>query len=192
MSAFEKFFVNRAAERNAVETVELIERSGVGMPKGSNILELGAGRGAVSYLLYRRFAPKRLVVTDYDPSQVALAATYFRMKMTNLPDGVEIRTADAMNLPFNDGEFAMVFASHVLHHVEKHEWNFENVPRALDEIRRVLTTDGVFIYEEIFSKSRIQASLAAMGFDRIFEKGNWPGNRFCVYKKREGRQQPRS
>jgi ubiquinone/menaquinone biosynthesis C-methylase UbiE len=185
VSGFEKFFVNRSAEHNAGEIIELIEQSGVAIPAGAGILELGSGKGSVSYLMHQKFAPRRLVVTDYDPSQAVLAESYFRGKLGALPDGVEIRTADALDFPFGDMEFDVIFASHVLDHVEKHEWHFENIPRALGEISRVLKADGLFVFEEIFNKSRIQECLAGLGLYQVFEKKNWPGNRFCVYRKRQ-------
>jgi ubiquinone/menaquinone biosynthesis C-methylase UbiE len=183
MSSFEKFFVNRAANHNAREILELIGESGVTISSGSSILELGAGKGAVSCLLYQEFAPKRLVVTDYDTSQAALAKSYLRSKLGTIPEGVEIRTADALDLPFGDESFDVVFASHVLHHVERREWHYKNIPRALDEISRVMKAGGLFIYEEIFNKTRIQERLSELGFVSVFEKGNWPGNRFCIYTK---------
>lgn len=185
MSSFEKFFVNRSAERNAEEVIELIGQSGVTIPTGSSILELGAGKGAVSYLMYQKFAPKRLVVTDYDLSQAALAESYFRGKLEKPPEGVEIKTADALDLPFRDEAFDVVFASHVLHHMERREWHFENIPKALGEISRLLKPDSLFVYEEIFKKSRIREHLTELSFDRVFEKRTWPGNSFCVFRERQ-------
>jgi len=37
----------------------------------------------------------------------------------------------------------------------------------------------------MFNKSRIQERLAELGFDWVFEKRNWPGNRFCIYRKEQ-------
>ncbi len=186
MSGLEKFFVNRTAERNARGFLRIIRESGVLLPTGSSILEIGSGKGATSLLLYQDYAPKRLAVTDYDQSQVASAEAHFKGKLGKLgvvPQGVEIRTADALDLPFGDQEFDVVIASHVLHHVEKHNWDFERIPTALAEVHRVLKTGGLFIYEEIFNKSRIREDLIGRGFERLFETSNWPGNRFCIYRK---------
>ena len=145
---------------------------------------LSSGQGAVSFLLYQDFMPKRLVVTDYDLSQTALAKAHFKDKLGDVPQGVEIWTADALNLRFADQEFDVVLASHVLHHVEKYQWNFKNIPTALHEVGRVLKISGLFIYEEIFNKSRIQEYLVELGFDKVFEKKNWPGDCFYIYRKR--------
>lgn len=183
MSRFEKFFVNRANEWNADELLEMMGEGVSSITSGMSMLELGAGKGAFSYSLYQSYAPTRLVVTDYDPSQVSLAESYFREKLGSLPESVEIREVDAMSLPFGDESFDAVFANRVLHHVEKRRWHFRNIPRALDEIRRVLKGDGLFVYEEIFNKPRIQGCLVNLGFDKVFEKRNWLGNRFCIFRK---------
>ncbi len=112
-----------------------------------------------------------------------MAESYFKGKLGSIPKNVEIRTADAMSLSFADESFDAVFASHVLHHVENHEWNFKNIPKALDEIHRILKGDGLLVYEEIFNKSRIEEYLISLGFCKVFEKRNWPGNRFYVFRK---------
>jgi ubiquinone/menaquinone biosynthesis C-methylase UbiE len=181
ISRFEKFFVNRASERNAQEFLKMT-RAGVSVPRGTSMLELGAGKGALSYLLYQNFVPTRLVVTDYDPSQVALAGSYFKSKLGGIPENVETRAADALSLPFEDESFDAVFGRFVLHHVEKRRWHFRSIPRALDEIHRVLKVDCLLVYQEAFNRSRIQEYLVTSGFNKVFEKGNWH-NCFCIFRK---------
>jgi ubiquinone/menaquinone biosynthesis C-methylase UbiE len=181
ISRFEKFFVNRASERNAQEFLKMT-REGVTVPNGTSMLELGAGKGALSYSLYQNFVPRWLVVTDYDPSQVALAGSYFKSEIGGIPENVETRTADALSLPFADENFDVVFTRFVLHHVEKRRWHFRSIPRALDEIHRVLKVDGLFVYQEAFNKSKIQEYLVDLGFDKVFEKANWH-NCFCIFRK---------
>jgi ubiquinone/menaquinone biosynthesis C-methylase UbiE len=152
MSSFEKFFVKRTSERTARKFLEMMKESNLTIQSGKcSILELGAGRGTLSYSLYHSLSPERLVVTDYDPSQIRLTELYFRTKLGNIPENVEIRTADAQSLPFSNDSFDGVIASHVLHHVEKREWHFKNIPSALSEIHRVLKPEGYFIFEEIYS-----------------------------------------
>ena len=188
ISRFEKYFVNRASERNAQEFLKMT-RQGVSVSSGTSMLELGAGKGALSHSLYQSFAPRRLVVTDYDPSQVALAESYFKSKLGSIPENVETRTADALSLPFADGSFDVVFARFVLHHVEKRRWHFRSIPRALDEIRRVLKVNGLFVYQETFNKSRIQEYLVDSGFDKVFEKRN-RRNCFCIFRKDHSAKNP--
>jgi ubiquinone/menaquinone biosynthesis C-methylase UbiE len=181
ISRIEKFFVNRVSERNAQEFLKMTRES-ASVPSGTSMLDLGAGKGALSYSLYQSFMPRRLVVTDYDPSQMALAKSYFKSKLGSIPENAETRAADALSLPFADGSFDTVFARFVLHHVEKQRWQFRSIPSALDEIHRVLKVDGLFVYQEAFNRSRIQEYLVNSGFDKVFEKRNWH-NCFCIFRK---------
>ncbi len=146
-------------------------------------MELGAGKGALSLLLYEHFKPMRYVATDYDPLQLDEAKSYFKKRVGMVPDGLELRPADSLNLPFEDRCFDAVFASHVLHHVEKHEWNFERIPKALDEIGRVLKEDGNFVFEEMFKKTEIVDYLKQEGFLEMYSKGNSFFNKFYVFRK---------
>ena len=166
LSGFGKFFVNRSNERNSKRFFEAI-RNYLTLDENSSCLELGAGRGSLSYAVYEHSRPRRLVVTDYDPGQVEEARRLFAMKLGTIPANIEFRDADALALPFEDGAFDAVFALMVLHHTEKKDWHFRNIPKALKEIRRVLRPGGVFCYTELFSKNRIRNHLSNAGFQEI-------------------------
>ncbi|HLQ07005.1 MAG TPA: class I SAM-dependent methyltransferase [Nitrososphaerales archaeon] len=78
------------------------------------MLELGAGKGGLSLLLYNHYKPTRCMVTDYDPLQLGEAKSYYINKLGSIPVGLEFRVADSLNLPFEDGSFDVVFASHMI------------------------------------------------------------------------------
>jgi ubiquinone/menaquinone biosynthesis C-methylase UbiE len=146
-------------------------------------LEIGGGKGFLSYLVYEHYHPRSIVLTDYDPSQVEGAKDLFQTKLGEIPPNVEFRSADALNLPFEKDTFDVVFGMVVLHHVEKRDWQFRNVPKALDGIRRVLKPDGYFCYTELFNKTRIRSYLRNAGFREIFAKRNVLITDCCVYQK---------
>lgn len=102
------------------------------LPKdAARILEIGCGRGDTTRLLLARFPAARIVATDYDGAQVALASR--RVADPRL----EVRQADATALPFPDGEFDLVVEFNTFHHVA-------GLTAALGECGRVLRPGGTF------------------------------------------------
>lgn len=144
LSGFSKFFVNRSNESNSRRFFDTIHGY-LSLSEESSCLELGSGKGFLSWFIYQQFHPGKMVVTDFDPSQVDEARRLFEDRLGSVPSQVEFRTADALQLPFDGNAFDLVLAMVVLHHTEKRDWDFKNVPRALDEIRRVLKMNGLFL-----------------------------------------------
>jgi ubiquinone/menaquinone biosynthesis C-methylase UbiE len=183
LSRFSKFFVNRSNERNCRRFFHTI-RGCLSLDENSSCLELGAGKGLLSYLVYNRFRPRRMVVTDYDPSQVEEAESLFTIKLGTIPANIEFRAADALALPFGNESFDAVFAMMVLHHLEKKDWHFKNIPTALEEIRKALRPGGFFCYTELFSKNRIRNYLSNSCFLEIFATRSYFFFDTCVYRKK--------
>jgi ubiquinone/menaquinone biosynthesis C-methylase UbiE len=182
MSSVEKFFVNTfnapLGQRGIQNIFGHIE-----LPQNSELLEIGAGKGAASYLAFKRYNPKRLVVTDYDPSQVEEARKYFENRIARLPDAAEFRVADALSLPFQDACFDMVFGFLFLHHLEEQRRQFGKIPRCLDEINRVLRAGGIFVYGEIYRKEAIKRCLESKGLREVFSCRSWGVLDLRAYEK---------
>ena len=74
---------------------------------GGDVLEVACGTGLMTRALRERLAPaRRLVATDLSPPML----DYARGKLAGVP-GIEWREADALDLPFADGEFAALACS---------------------------------------------------------------------------------
>lgn len=101
-------------------------------------LEIGAGSGVMAQELLAAFPRLELMVTDYDEDMLAGG----REDLEAFGDRVEVRTADATGLPFEDARFSTVFSFIMLHHVM--EWE-----RALAEALRVLEPGGWLIGYDI-------------------------------------------
>jgi 2-polyprenyl-3-methyl-5-hydroxy-6-metoxy-1,4-benzoquinol methylase len=71
------------------------------------ILDVGAGRGAA---LERFNRTNPIVAVDLQPLEDGWLSN----------SNVEVRVADATQLPFADGEFPLVFSSSVIEHIPKH------------------------------------------------------------------------
>jgi ubiquinone/menaquinone biosynthesis C-methylase UbiE len=103
-------------------------------PRGARVLEVGCGEGANLWHLRRERPDGWMVGIDLSPAKVGF------MRQT-LP-GVEGVAADALHLPFRDGEFDAVLLRDLLHHVN---WNRDGV---VAESLRVLRTPGTLIVLE--------------------------------------------
>lgn len=98
---------------------------------GQRLLELGAGFGRLSQE-YRGY--QTIVLLDYSFSQLQ----YARERLGD--EGYLYVAADAYRLPFQAGVFDAATMIRVIHH-------FEDVPRVLSGIRRVLADDAAFLLE---------------------------------------------
>ncbi len=102
-----------------------------GLEPHGQVLEIGAGSGAMATALLRARPGLRVVITDYDPGMVALAAR----SVAAFGDRAAVQEADAAALPFGDGSFDLVLSCAMLHHVVRWE-------TALTEAVRVLRPGG--------------------------------------------------
>jgi len=124
---------------------DLVERNVLQrlLPKhGKRLLEIGAGFGRLTneYSAYQQ-----VVLLDYSFSQLQ----YAREQLGD--DGYIFVAADAYKLPFKPGVFDGATMIRVIHH-------FEDVPRVLGGIRRVLSNGATFILEHA-NKRNVKAML---------------------------------
>ncbi len=168
MSPWEKFFVNRRGEGSFNRLISKMAYSGVvRIGNSSRVLELGGGKGTFSSLLYERYHPKIVFLTDYDQDQVNLARNYLVNKFGKIPDDLVLQQADASHLKYEDDSFDVVVARMILHHLGE----LKDIYSGLDEINRVLLPGGVFVYVEFAHKREIRKHLAELGFNVHFRKG---------------------
>jgi SAM-dependent methyltransferase len=129
-------------------------------PDGA-VLEIACGTGLVTRRLRQRLAPGvRLVASDLSKAMLDYARG-------NLRDGagVDWREADAMRLPFADGEFGAVVCGFGLMFVP-------DKLAALREVRRVLKDGGRFLFSVW---NRIEVIPHAMAGAEVIE-GMFPGD----------------
>jgi SAM-dependent methyltransferase len=111
---------------------DLASRVGVGA--AGRVLEIAAGTGVVTRALAAILPPRvSIVATDLNPAMLQQAAA------RGMARDVEWRQADAMHLPFDAGSFdAVVCQFGVMF--------FPDKAAAFAEARRVLTSDGTFLF----------------------------------------------
>jgi ubiquinone/menaquinone biosynthesis C-methylase UbiE len=139
MTALEKYFVNRPSHTRTVvsRAQQLLGR--ISHQAGWRYLDVGCGVGAAAREIA---AANNLEVTgiDVDPKQIEAART------AAARPNLHFRAMDATRLEFRDGEFDIVAASMVTHHIP--DWE-----RALSEMVRVLRTGGYLIYSDFVFRS---------------------------------------
>ncbi len=111
---------------------EITER----LPVGA-VLDIGCGEGTVSGELLAAFPRlQELHAVDVLPGELEEA----RRRLTD--PRIQLRRADARDLPFSDDRFDAVLLSNTLHHPR-------NRARVASEVRRVLRPEGTFILNEV-------------------------------------------
>ena len=98
--------------------------------------DLGTGAGFTAFAL----SPysNRVVATDIAPAMLSQAK---RLAEERDLGNVDLMMAEAESLPFADGSLDIVSSRHAAHH-------FHDLPKAVEEVRRVLTPGALFILSD--------------------------------------------
>mgnify|MGYP000064840814 CR=1 FL=1 len=102
---------------------------------GATVLFLGVGGGTNVATLTKKFP-------DASVHGIELSADRVRQTNVDYGDVLRLARADAEYLPFDDDSFDVVVAHAVLHHLP--DWR----GRGLDEIVRILGSEGSFVFYE--------------------------------------------
>jgi ubiquinone/menaquinone biosynthesis C-methylase UbiE len=136
MSRFQSTFCRSAPWRFAAGRVVLPWSLHGFEPRG-DVLEIGAGSGAMAAELLAAHPAITMTVTDFDPDMVDTASRRLGSRAT-------VRQADATALPFDDASFDCVLSWVMLHHTV--EWE-----TALAEAIRVLRPGGHLVGYDLLS-----------------------------------------
>ncbi len=85
-------------------------------------------------------------VTGIDLCKEYISTAQQLSELTGLAEQTKFVYGDAMNLPFSNGSFDIVWTQHV-------QMNIEDKTRFYSEIKRVLTEEGALVYYDIFKKN---------------------------------------
>lgn len=109
--------------------------------RDSTVLDIGCGNGNTAAWLCQRTGSR---VTGIDLSGVRIGNA--RSGLNGLPPEVGSRLAfekaSATDLPFGDGSFTRAWSQATIYHVHDKE-------KALQEIHRVLSGDGIFVFDDL-------------------------------------------
>lgn len=135
--------------------------------QGKHLLEIGCGMGFDSLEFLKRGV--RVTVTDLTPNAVDLTRRHFEIEQVQAED---VRTANALDLPFAEGTFDAVWANGVLHDTGDTE-------RAIQEARRVLKPGGRAVISHFYRKPSWMYLLHRYGRENIeYKEQDPPVNEF--------------
>ena len=117
--------------------VPLLHRLGAELG-GSEVVEIGCGRGVGTELLLERMGAAHVTALDLDPAMVSRA----RRRLARHGDRVDVQVGDACRLPLADASVDAVVDFAIIHHVPA--WR-----GAVAEAARVRRPGGQFVFEEV-------------------------------------------
>lgn len=157
----------------------------------NQILDVGCGGGATLARLLAKYPKATVHGIDYSPEGVALSRAYNEKELGTRCHVVE---GSVLNLPYEREQFSLITAFETIYF-----WG--DYPKALGEIRRVLTADGTFLvccemsapenprwqealpFMELRTASQWQALCGEQGFsstELLLGEGEW----FCLLLKK--------
>ena len=115
-----------------------------GFDKDTLVLDVGCGIGGPCRMLAAKYGCK---ATGIDLTEEFIRTAKLLSHETGLENLTSFVQGNALNLPFKNESFDVVWTQHV-------QMNIEDKQRFYSEIKRVLKKGGRFIYYDIFSKNQ--------------------------------------
>lgn len=147
-SYLEAAALQKEVEARLLEQVEVLEQA------PQCILDLGSGPGRGAGGLKKRWPNADVVAMD-----LAMPMLQLVPKQTRFWRPIKRVCGDAMQLPFKDARFDLVFSSLCL------QWA-ESLPQALQDIRRVLKPGGLLVFTTFGPDTLIELREAYLAIDQ--------------------------
>lgn len=125
-------------------------------PKNAQVLDIGCGDGTI-WLANQTSIPKDIKITLADISSKMLEEC--QTKLNFIEQIKNIEEADCFYLPYPDKSFDVVIANHLFMY-------FDDLPKALKEVERVLKDDGVLYCSTIAKDMMKERDLMLKEFDK--------------------------
>lgn len=111
--------------------------------KNAKVLDVGCGLGGPARMLADRFNCR---VTGIDLCKEYISTAQQLSELVGLSEQTTFVHGNALELPFADGSFDIVWTQHV-------QMNIKDKARFYSEIKRALTEEGALVYYDIFKKN---------------------------------------
>jgi ubiquinone/menaquinone biosynthesis C-methylase UbiE len=128
------------------------------VPRPAAILDVGCGTGRLLRLATQRFPAARLEGVDAAPRMVEVAKHL-------LPPGapIHIQEATAEALPFDDGQFDLVFSTMTFHH-------WADQKKGVSEVARVLAPGGRWLLADFIGQGVVRRVTQLLRLHRFFDR----------------------
>jgi arsenite methyltransferase len=128
------------------------------------VLDVGCGRGLMTIAAARRLTTGHVIGIDIwdakDQTSASPAITINNAGIVGVQNKVDIQTADARHLPFEDRSFDVIVSHWVIHNIPDESGR----RRALTEIARVLRPNGQLLLTDIEFRDAYLETLESLGF----------------------------
>lgn len=136
LAAVDEFHV-----RGLEATLEMAQEAS--LRSGTKVLDVGCGIGGAARLLAAQYD---CIVTGIDLTPAYIRTANLLTEKVGLAENLDFLQADALDMPFADEVFEVVWTQHV-------QMNVEDKLAFYNEIARVLQMEGQFIYYDIFANT---------------------------------------
>ena len=136
-------YLNRNSVRLVLETIGDCD------VRGLSVLDVGCGRGGTVFVLKEFFEPAQVRGIDLSPHAIEFC------RKTHRYPGVRFDQGDAEHLPLAEGSV------HVVTNVESSH-TYPHIERFYDEVARVLTPGGHFLYTDVFEPGGLKTTIAKL------------------------------
>ena len=140
--AFIGHLLDSGYRRRIQPPAQMIERSGV--KKGMRVLDLGCGSGAFTPFVARAVGEKwKVYALDIQADMLKQLERKLSKPENKNIKNIKLIEGNAYELPFEDGSLDLIYMVTVLQEIPDRN-------RALQEVRRVLKSGGLFAVTELF------------------------------------------
>ena len=148
---------------------------------GRRCIDIGTGTGEIAFLLAEKAGTDgEVVAVDITPRMIELAQD--KMASRNLPKEIVFKVDDALALDQPDGYYDLVTSGYMLR-------NVTDIPKALEEMQRILKEGGIAIVAELAQPRNrfirffydLYIKHRVLRHGRRFDKGESVGGRMPAY-----------
>ncbi|WP_201714625.1 class I SAM-dependent methyltransferase [Rossellomorea arthrocnemi] len=129
--------------------------------KKMKVLEVGVGGGRIAIELAKKNSLNEVIGVDVSKAKVAKTRNKINRKGLK---NIHIYAMDGTRLDFDEGEFDVVYVSHMLHEVP-----FEEMIKVIQNIKNALKKGGLFLIHDYANNDTARKESLFLKLTRLYE-----------------------